>query len=100
MHSVRATIVHLTPQPVVGAGTLLLALLALAASWSAGALTSPGQSTPVVALLALALAAAVLVAYRYPIHVRHQTKVALVTVVYYLLAVLVPPPLAALTAGI
>ena len=51
-------------------------------------------------LLAILLAGAVVAAYHYPIHVRHQTKVALVSVVYYLLAVLVPPPLAALAAGL
>jgi len=99
MRSARAAIAHLTPQPVVGVGTVVLALLALGASWPEDILASPGQRTPEVALVALALAAAVLLAYRYPIHVRHQTKVALVTVAYYLLAVLVPPPLAALTAG-
>ena len=46
-------------------------------------------------MLSLALGAAVVLAYRYPVHVGHQLKVALVTIVYYLLAVLVPPPLAA-----
>jgi HD-GYP domain-containing protein (c-di-GMP phosphodiesterase class II) len=50
--------------------------------------------------LALVLVAAVVAAYHYPIHVRHQTKVALVTVVYYLLAILVPPALATLAAGL
>ncbi len=99
MRSARAAIAHLTPQPVVGVGTVVLALLALGASWPEDILASQGQRTPEVVLVALALAAAVLLAYRYPIHVRHQTKVALVTVAYYLLAVLVPPPLAALTAG-
>jgi putative nucleotidyltransferase with HDIG domain len=50
--------------------------------------------------LALVLVGAVVAAYHYPIHVRHQTKVALVTVMYYLLAVLVLPALATLAAGL
>ncbi len=101
MHRIRTVRTALRPQPLVGVGTVVLALLALAASWPEDVLALRGQRTPPeVALLAVALAAAILAAYRYPIHVRHQTKVALVTVAYYLLAVLVPPPLAALTAGL
>jgi hypothetical protein len=50
--------------------------------------------------LAIVLAGAIVAAYYYPIHLRHQTKVLLISVAYYLLAVLVPPPLAALTAGL
>jgi hypothetical protein len=51
-------------------------------------------------VVAIGLALAVVLAYRYPVHLRLHTKVTLVTTAYYLLAVLVPPPLAALTAGV
>ncbi len=102
MQTPRTIIARMLPQPLVAAGTLILALLALLAAWGPVVLgAGQGQDIGVAAaLLALALAGAVVVAYQYPIHVRHQTKVALVTIVYYLLAVLVPPPLAALAAGL
>ncbi len=98
----RVPLVHLErvlPQPIVAIATTLLAALALAAAWRAGGAVSQADLWPMAAL-ALCLSGAVVAAYRYPIHVRHQTKVLLVTVAYYLLAVLVPPPLAALAAGL
>ncbi len=87
------------PQPTIGVLTVLLALLSLRGAW---AHARHDGMAPVVGALPLALVGlgAVVVAYRYPIHVRHQTKALLVTLVYYLLAVLVPPPLAALAAGL
>jgi len=86
------------PQPTIGVLTVLLALLSLGGAW---AHARHDGMAPVVGALPLTLVGlgAIVVAYRYPIHVRHQTKVLLATLVYYLLAVLVPPPLAALAAG-
>ncbi len=95
----RIHVDHLRPQPLVGVGTVALALAALAASAPRAPLFLP-RTAPTAATLALALVGAVVVAYQYPVHVRHQTKVYLFTVAYYLLAVLVPPPLAALAAGL
>jgi hypothetical protein len=85
------------PQPAVSAATASLAALALLALWS----DVPSAS----ALLprtwpALALAGVVVLTYQFPIHAKHQTKIYLFTAVYYLLAVLVPPPLAASAAGL
>ena len=85
------------PQPAVGVTTAGCGVLSLIAAWAATASAPP---SPAGWLLALALAGAIVAAYRFPVHVRHQTKVALVTIVYYLLAVLAPPPLAALAAGL
>ncbi len=91
----------LWPQPGVGLVTAAFAALALLAARRGAWLPGPGRGLPLPALcLALGLAGAVVVAYQYPVHVRHQTKVYLFTVAYYLLAVLVPPPLAALAAGL
>jgi len=91
----------LWPQPGVGLVTAALAALALWATGRGAWMPRPGRGLPLPALwLALGLASAVVVAYQYPIHVRHQTKVYLFTVAYYLLAVLVPPPVAALAAGL
>ncbi len=100
--SMHATIDRLLPQPLVGLGAVVLALVALAASWrQAIATISRGpRISPTDIALSLCLVGAVVVCYRYPIHVRHQLKVFLYTVAYFLLAALVPPPLAALAAGL
>ncbi len=90
---------RLLPQPGVGALTAALAVLALLVAWRRAGVPPSGALLPACGL-ALGLVGAVVVAYQYPIHVRHQTKVYLFTVAYYLLAVLVPPPLAALAAGL
>jgi len=90
---------RLRPQPGVGALTAALAVLALLVAWRRAGVPPSGALLPACGL-ALGLVGAVVVAYQYPIHVRHQTKVYLFTVAYYLLAVLVPPPLAALAAGL
>src|SRR5258708_604929 len=51
-------------------------------------------------LAAAGLAAAVVAAGRYPIHLQYRTKVLLTTVPIYLAATLLPPALAALSAGL
>jgi hypothetical protein len=86
-------------QPTVAIATTVLAVLALAAACHEMALLPRAGALSALAL-AFGLALAVVVTHHYPIHVRHQAKVDLGTTVYYLLAVLVPPPLAALAAGL
>ena len=84
----------------MGAGTLTLALLALAAAWTRAPVGRGRPETVSVTLLALCLVAAIVVAYRFPIHLRRKTKAYMSSVPFYLLAVLVPPPLAATAAGV
>jgi len=98
-HALVSAARRLLPQPGVGVVTATLAILALLAAWRRAGGYPPGASLPACGL-ALGLAGAVVVTYQSPIHVRHQTKVSLCTVAYYLLAVLTPPPLAALAAGL
>jgi HD-GYP domain-containing protein (c-di-GMP phosphodiesterase class II) len=81
----------------VGVVTAALAVAAMLAAW--GHTPSTSALLP-RAWLAPALAGTVVLAYRFPIHAGHKTKINLCTVVYYLLAVLVPPPLAAVSAGL
>ncbi len=88
----------LTPQPAVGSATAALAVLALLATWRTASSALVGFDLSSLGL-ATGLAGAVVFAYQYPIHARHQTKVYLFTVVYFLLAVLTPPLLAAVAAG-
>src|SRR5437868_5844033 len=99
MRSIRARLGQLLPQPCVGAGLSALALLSLSASWLSW-LRQPGPPSVMALLMALSLTVAIVAAYQYPIHLRHQTKLLMVSLVYYLLAVLVTPPLAATAAGL
>jgi hypothetical protein len=59
-----------------------------------------GPQTVPLALLALFLMGAIVVAYRFPLRVLRKTKVYMSSVPFYLLAVLVSPPLAATAAGL
>ncbi len=87
---------QLMPQPLVGAAVLALAALAVLASWLRTAEgVSPGR-----ALLAVGLGVSVVAAYQYPLHIRPRTKLYMSSVPFYLLAVLIPAPLAATVAGI
>ncbi len=94
---------HLWPQPLVGAGTALLAVLALMVAW-----ISPtrggggGEDVTTLATLALPLcmSVAIVAAYRFPLHLRGHGKVHMASIPYYLLAALVSPPLAATAAGL
>ncbi len=70
--------------------------MALAASWR------PLLGVPAVGtvLVTICLVGATIAAYQFPLHVRPRTKVYMSSVPFYLLAVLVPPPLAAAAAGV
>jgi HD-GYP domain-containing protein (c-di-GMP phosphodiesterase class II) len=89
----------LPPQPGVSLATAGVALLSLFLGWLRSPISSGGALLPTAAL-ALSLTGAVVVSYKYPIHIRHQIKVNLFTVAYYLLAVLVPPVVGAAAAGV
>ena len=96
IYAINARVTRIMPQPVVGATTAGIGVLAATVEWLSARGAGPsGQQWAV----AIALAGAIVAAYHFPVHVRHQTKIALVTMVYYLLAVLVPPALAAVAAG-
>jgi signal transduction histidine kinase len=88
------------PQPLVGAGTVALALVALAVAWIRAPGGIGGPETVPVALLTLGLVIAIVMASRFPIHIRRKTKVYMASVPFYLLAVLVPLALAATAAGV
>jgi signal transduction histidine kinase len=59
-----------------------------------------GPKTVLFVLTALFLIGAIVVANRFPIPIRRQQKIYMASVPVYLLAVLVPPPLAATAAGV
>src|SRR5712692_3964842 len=91
---------RLVPQPLTAIVMCLLAMAVLAAAWARTppiVFDSAGIQT---GLVALGLAAAVVVAGLYPIHIQYRTKVLLTTPPLYLSATLLPPGVAALTAGL
>lgn len=93
----RAHVDPATSQPLVGIATSLVATAAVAAAW----VKAPGSAAHAAAgIVALCLGVAVVAAYRFPLHVGHKTKLQVATVAYYLMAVLLPAPLAATTAGV
>lgn len=95
----------LFPQPLTGivagaAGALvLLAAFAVAAP---GDLAGFAHADPAPADLVIAavLLFALVLAARYPVHVRHNVKFMAMTAPLFLIAVLLAPPFAALTAGV
>jgi len=87
---------HPSSQLLVGAATVGCALVALAASWRP-LLDVPTMET---FLVTICLVGATIATYQFPLHVRPRTKVYMSSVPFYLLAVLVSPPLAGAAAGV
>ncbi|HKO25043.1 MAG TPA: hypothetical protein VJY65_09960, partial [Chloroflexota bacterium] len=85
-----ASLRRLRPQPLVGAGTVALALVALAVAWITAPMHIGGPQTVPVVLTALFLMGALVVAARFPITIGRQQKIYMTSVPVYLLAVLVP----------
>ncbi|MFL5801204.1 MAG: HD-GYP domain-containing protein [Roseiflexaceae bacterium] len=80
----------------------ILAILAVAIAWAALIPAAPWQQVGPSGAWLLFLIAAVVVADRYPIHVQRHTKVSIISVPLYLLAVLFPPlpAVCAMAAGV
>lgn len=86
------------PQPTVSIVSAVGALLCVVVPWK---LTPAllGIVDPSVLLLALCLGIAIVLAFAFPIHVNRSTQVCLSTVPIYLIAVLLQPLPAVITAG-
>jgi hypothetical protein len=82
-------------QPLIaiatGATAVVLVTLSSLHQWGSSptSVMSPGNF-----LLAACLAVAILLAYQFPIYIRHNTKICIMTVPLFLMAALLPPPLA------
>jgi len=87
---------RLWPQPAIGAATAALALGALVSAWRGPTRGMEGHD----GVLAVCLLVLISAAFQWPLHIQRQTKVYMTSVPYYLLAVLVAPPLAATVAGL
>src|SRR5258707_11031799 len=91
---------RLVPQPLTAIVMCFLAAAVLAAAWSNTAPIPLDRAGIQTVLVAFGLAAAVVVAGLYPIHIQYRIKVLLTTPPLYLAATLLPPSVAALTAGL
>ncbi len=88
------------PQPHTGILAAVLALAGLLGAW-AGAPTDWAKLNWFETAFVLAFLVCLLVwAGTHPLHLRHQTKVHLTTLPIYLIALLVPPALAGVAAGL
>jgi hypothetical protein len=97
----RSPIAQIPPQVVVALGTMTVALAVLGRLWldQMGAPIHPTQAIELT-LLSLFLVAGLMLSYPFPLHIRLKTKIGIGSVPLYLMAALLPPPLAAVAAGI
>jgi HD-GYP domain-containing protein (c-di-GMP phosphodiesterase class II) len=91
---------QLVPQPFVAVLMSCFALATLVGAWTQLPVTPFTDADLPVAVVTVLLSATVVIAYRYPIHLRYHTKVSMYSVPLYLLAVLAHPALAAAAAGV
>lgn len=96
----KALLHRSTPQPLTAVLLSGVACLTLLVMWLDRAHRGTIVVDLSVVLLTLGLCGAVVVADRYPIHVNYHTKATVSTAVLFLVAVLLPPPLAILVGGV
>jgi hypothetical protein len=87
-------------QPGISVVLSVLALGILGAGWTAIPITDSYIGGAATSLVALLLVAAIILTSQFPIHIRYYQKIDISSLVLYLIAVLLPPPLAATTAGL
>lgn len=86
-------------QPIVAVGMAGLAALALSLSVLGALPVSQFRPNSLTLVLPICLAALIALAYKFPIYIRHNTKICVGTVPLYLMAALASPTLATLGAG-
>jgi diguanylate cyclase (GGDEF)-like protein/PAS domain S-box-containing protein len=94
------TLARFVPQPIAGGATGILALLAVGVCWRNAPFATSAEPVAVSALLAACLIVSVVMAYRYPIHIRHETKIYVESVPLFLMVALLPLPLAVTAVGV
>ncbi|MEP7356306.1 MAG: HD-GYP domain-containing protein [Anaerolineales bacterium] len=87
------------PPPLTAIAAGGLALAGLGWAWAATPGLRAGREWIATGAVVAFLAGVLVWAGTHPLHLRHQTKVYLATLPMYLMAVLAPPPLAALAAA-
>lgn len=87
---------RLTSQPLTGTVAAAAGLVLTFGAW----LAAPPSLNPQLGLLILLLLASLQLSYQFPIHIRYVTKIYMGSLPLYLIAVLLPPPIAATVAGL
>jgi putative nucleotidyltransferase with HDIG domain len=88
------------PQPLTAILISILALIVLIAPWATTPRIALDSTSAQIGMIAIFLTTAVVGAGLNPIHLRPSMKVVLTTIPLYVAAMLLPPAVAALTAGI
>jgi hypothetical protein len=96
----KAKVSQANPQPFTAIALTAIAVSCLVTSWLIQPFTIVDLASLELCGLALFLAGAIVVVGLSPIHIRRTLKVILTTVPIYVAAVLLPPSLAAPTAGL
>lgn len=88
------------PQPIIGIATTVIALATmLVVNWRSPLLILDLRSSSNL-IEAMVAILAIMLTDRYPVHISYHAKASLSTIVLYLIAALLSPPLAMLVAGI
>jgi hypothetical protein len=87
---------RVTPQPLIAAVVSIVAVVMAAGCWSART-SSVGARTE---LLTVLLVTGLFLSYKYAVHIQRGTKMCMGTIPLYLVAVLLPPALAGVAAGV
>lgn len=100
----RVSLYRPPAQPLIGIVTLMLGLLLLVGPWLHGAFNSPElamrPTDPSQAMLSMFLVAALVLSHRFPVHIRGNSKLYMGSATLYLMAALLPPPLAMTAVGL
>lgn len=91
---------RLFTQPASGLGTASAALLAIAAAGVESRSRLAAELFSPFIALGVCLAIAVVLSYKFPIHIRHNTKIHVGSIPLFLITALLPPVLAAPGAGV
>lgn len=96
----RKMLDRIMPQPITAIVFCGFALLLLTLSWVNTPVLNVNENGLQMLLVAAFLSALVIQANLHPIHIRYHTKLSITTPPLYLMAVLLPPPMAALMIGV
>jgi putative nucleotidyltransferase with HDIG domain len=88
------------PQPLIAIVVAVLAFVCLSVSWVVTPLPANSTGAEIHTILTLVLLVTALLTYHFPIHIRLSSKVYMCGVVFFLMASLLPVPLAIAAVGL
>lgn len=87
-------------QPMVAIGATAFALALIVSTAIGDALVGIGFLSPADLIIAGSLIVGILLAYQFPIYIRHNTKICVISIPLFLIAALLPPALGGIAAMI